>query len=105
MLNRDATWVSAEKLCGVRDRPGSVLGSSNFQIVAMDSNLLKSKCLSCVFSCIKVYECIVAISTDPNSNYWHVLEETHIFPHLLQSTIEKFHKFYITQVQWDISDI
>ena len=67
--------------------------------------MLKSEGLSGILSSIEVDESIVAVSADPHSYDWHVLEEPDILAHLLKRAIEKLHKVHVTEVEGDISDI
>jgi hypothetical protein len=58
-----------------------------------------------IFSCFEVYESIVAVTTDPDSDNRCILKEANILAHFFKGTVKEFHQFKIAQVQRDIYDI
>jgi hypothetical protein len=105
MINCYSIRVTAQKLRWVRNGTCGVLGSSNLKVIAMDSNLLECKCLSCIFGCLEINERIVTVTANPNTDYWLVLKDPHVLAHLLQSTVEKLHELHVSEVLRDIPDV
>jgi hypothetical protein len=97
--------IPAKQLRRVRDGPGGILGSSNLEIVSMNSNLLESEGLSCIFGSLEVNEGIVAVSADPHTDHWLILEDADFLAHLLEGTIKELHQLHISQVLRDVADI
>ena len=71
----------------------------------MNGYLLESEGLGCILSGLEVDEGIVAVSADPNTDHWLILEDADFLAHLLEGTIKELHQLHISQVLRDVADI
>jgi hypothetical protein len=88
VVHGDGIRVPTKQLRWVRYGTGGILGAADLQIITMNCDLLQSESLCGIFCCLEVYESIVAVTTNPNTDYWMILEDSHIFAHFFQCTVE-----------------
>jgi hypothetical protein len=75
VVDDHAIRVCTEELRLAGDRPGGIFRPANFEIMAMNANLLKCESLGSVLYCLEIDECIVAVTTDPHTYHRLILED------------------------------